>query len=120
MVLPFLCLQALVPAGFMPAHDSGTWLTMQLCTTLGLEERRVRLDAPTSSVSLTDTGESGQAAHAPCAYAVAAAAAPLPHVASPSGFVPVFASAAPQSRELPASTRHTGAHSARGPPSLLV
>jgi hypothetical protein len=114
-----LCLRALVPAGFMPATASDGWVTLQLCTTQGLEQRRVQVD-PLGAAAEPSTGNpASHSERSDCAFAVTASVAPtaesprLPHFVSMAVVMVALDTAVAPARPLVRS------HSARGPPASI-
>lgn len=118
MVL-LLCLRALVPTGYMPEAGADGWVTLQLCTTQGLEQRRVQLDTLAAAANPDAGAPASHSERSDCAYALTTGASPaaeaprLPHFVSIAARVVVsdaaVASAGPLARS----------QSARGPPASI-
>lgn len=119
-LLPLLALRALIPAGFMPAAGGPTWVTMQVCTTAGLQDRRVQLDLAAPESADPSTHPTSDPSHAPCQFMLTAGGAPVPHVDEFAAFAAIVSQPHAQSTPPRITDRSVGSQSARGPPQLSV
>lgn len=110
LLMAALVFRALIPAGFMPAHENGT-LVMELCSGFGTKSAVVDFDdqGSTSSNQLFE--------HSPCGFAAAALSAlpPEPFAFPVTAYLQSSA-AADVSPLVPFSTRK--AHAPRAPPLI--
>jgi hypothetical protein len=115
LIVPGLLLRAAVPPGFMPAVSHGTTVTMEVCpghATLP----NPSLGASGPAGSPPDHGKSGHHT-APCVFAAAAGAAPLPSVAAFAALADTFLTPIPTRYEAPTWRIDLRAHSPRAPPA---
>ena len=119
VVLLLLAARAMVPAGFMPAADADGWITLQLCTTQGLEQRLVRVNPLGTASDPTGSEPAPHTERTDCAYALTPGASPaaeaprLPHFVSIAALVVAADTASAAAGPLARS------QSARGPPASI-
>jgi len=113
LLVPLLCLRALVPTGFMPGMGTDGWVTLQLCTAQGLQQRLVPVNPP--------GGEPApHAERSDCAYALAASASPATEAPRVPNFVSIATLAVATNVAVAAAGSVARSQSARGPPASLV
>ncbi len=105
-----LAVRVLVPVGYMAGGDVASGFTMQLCSMGGMHTVEVPAD-PASPAPQPH-------ADAPCLFALAAAAGPLPHVASPVASAAGLATASSAYVERAFVPSVIRSQSSRGPPAL--
>jgi hypothetical protein len=113
LLLPGLLLRAAIPSGFMPGHGSGLGVTIELCTSHGLQRVVVEPDGDTAPITPASHAES------PCAFALTAVAAPPPlGVPAVAASAPVIVPAV-EFRTTGVARPAVRASSPRGPPALV-
>jgi hypothetical protein len=119
LVVPLLCLRALVPAGYMPEAGADGWVTLQLCTTQGLEQRRVQVD-PLHAASGSDTDTpASHTERSDCAYALTPGASPAAEAPRLPHFVSIAALVVAADTATAAAGPLARSQSARGPPASI-
>lgn len=120
LVVPLLCLRAVVPTGFMPELGADGWITLQLCTAQGLEPRRIQIDTLSAAKNSLGRDPAPHTDRSDCVYAVTAGASPIAHAPALPAFVAIAVLAAtPHVAPATAAGPLARSQSARGPPAYV-
>ena len=117
--MPLLCLRALVPTGYMPEAGTDGWVTLQLCTTQGLEQRRVHVDPRLAAAAPYNGEPPAHTERSDCPYAQTASAAPAAEAPGLPHFVSMAVVALAPDTAFAAARPLLRSQSARGPPASI-
>lgn len=119
VALLLLAARAIVPAGFMPAADADGWITLQLCTTQGLEQRLVQVNPLGTASDPTGSEPAPHTERSDCAYALTTGASPTPQAPGLPHFVSIAALVVAADTAVAATGPLARSQSARGPPASI-